>query len=85
MTQELGPHRAGIQRTFHVHVFAGAERTANQYLIAVYRHYRLIHAETRDTLEQARSAAHEIEQEFGDDGAAIHIVDEHGTRYNLYD
>lgn len=72
------------QRTFHLHVWAGLDqdRKANEFLISVYRYYRLIHAETKDTLKEARAAARMIEEEHGDGNVAVHITDEHGTQYS---
>lgn len=75
-------HREGMQRTFHVHVFAGAERIANQYLVAVYMDYRLMHAETVDTLDAARTTAAELDDSYGGN-AFIKIFDEHGTEHEL--
>lgn len=75
-------HRAGTQRTFHVHVFAGSDRASNQFMILIYLNYRLIHAETQNDLEAARYKAASFVAEFGD-AALIKIIDEHGTEHEL--
>lgn len=75
-------HRAGTQRTFHVHAFAGSDRASNQYIVLVYMNYRLMHAETVDTLYEARTAAAELDDGY-EGNAFIKIFDEHGTEHGF--
>jgi len=63
-------------RTFPIRVYAGPGGDANNYIVVRYRNYRVIAAQTFDTLSNARAQAHI----WDDDTCAVHILDENGVK-----
>src|SRR6185437_13949030 len=68
--------RAAQSRTFPIRVYAGPGGDANNYIVVRYRNYRVIAAQTFDTLSNARAQAHI----WDDDTCAVHILDENGVK-----